>query len=214
MSPTIKWPPPKAKAKNMITQVRKGEISSQSPHAKQLASRQLQNVPGWGDGIETVIVSGSGVETRANWKPAFVGRANSSTLVSGVRSLEEFNPYQARGSYQVATILFANGSANLRSRDKRILRQVAQQHKKSGGTLRIVGHASSRTNNLEPVRRKVVNFGISAARADAVVKEILRLGAIPSKIFVGAVSDAMPKYKEYMPSGEAGNRRAEIFIDF
>ena len=83
-----------------------------------------------------------------------------------------------------------------------------------GGTLRIVGHASSRTGNLEPVRRKVVNFEISVARADVVVRELVRLGAKPGNIFAGAVSDAMPKYKEYMPSGEAGNRRTAVLIDF
>jgi hypothetical protein len=33
-------------------------------------------------------------------------------------------------------------------------------------------------------------------------------------MYVGAVSDADPRYYEFMPTGEAGNRRAEIFIDF
>jgi len=33
-------------------------------------------------------------------------------------------------------------------------------------------------------------------------------------MYVGAVADNEPVYYEVMPSGEAGNRRAEIYIDY
>ena len=158
------------------------------------------------------MVSGNGVETISAGSAATGVQGTSS--VFGVRSLDEFNPSIVRGSYQVATILFRNGSSKLRRIDKRILKKVAAQHKSVGGTLRIVGHASSRTRNLDPVKHKVVNFAISAARADAVVKELVRLGAKPSNLFVGAVADNQPKFRETMPSGEAGNRRTDIYIDF
>lgn len=161
---------------------------------------------------QTVLVSGNGVET-ISAGPIAEGVPGTSSI-SGVRSLDEFNPVAVRGSYQVATILFRNGSSKLRGQDKRILKKVAAQHKSVGGTLRIVGHASSRTRNLDPVKHKVVNFAISAARADAVVKELVRLGAKPSDLFVGAVADNQPKFRETMPSGEAGNRRTDIYIDF
>ena len=161
---------------------------------------------------QTVVVSGNGVET-INVGPAAAADPGISTI-SGVRSLGEFNPGVVRGSYQVATIVFRNGSSKLRGPDKRILKKVAARHKSAGGTLRIIGHASSRTRNLDPVKHKVVNFAISAARADAVVRELVRLGAKPSNLFVGAVSDNQPKFRETMPSGEAGNRRTDIYIDF
>ena len=45
------------------------------------------------------------------------------------------------------------------------------------------------------------------------VRELVRLGAKPSNLFVGAVSDSQPKFRETMPSGEAGNRRTD-YIDF
>ena len=45
-------------------------------------------------------------------------------------------------------------------------------------------------------------------------RELVRLGMAPDTMYVGAVSDADPRYFEFMPTGEAGNRRAEIFIDF
>nr|MCS5599252.1 OmpA family protein [Rhodospirillales bacterium] len=130
------------------------------------------------------------------------------------RSFRGLQSVNDRQSYQVATILFDNGSAKLNISDRRVLRQVVAHHKQNGGTLRVVGHASSRTQNLDPARHQLVNFKISAARADAVLKQLVRYGTRASNLVVSSVSDTMPKYLESMPSGEAGNRRAEIFLDF
>jgi outer membrane protein OmpA-like peptidoglycan-associated protein len=91
---------------------------------------------------------------------------------------------------------------------------VVAHHKQNGGTLRVVGHASSRTRNLDPARHKLINFKVSAARADAVLNQLVRYGTRPSNLVVGSASDTLPKYLENMPSGEAGNRRAEIYLDF
>ncbi len=132
----------------------------------------------------------------------------------GVQSLSDFNPAAVRGSYQVATIQFDNGSSRLNARDRRIIRQVFAQQRQTGGTIRIVGHASRRTATENDVRHKEVKLRVSAARADAVARELIRIGARPGSLFVGAVSSRYPRYHEYLPSGEAGNRRAEIFIDF
>ena len=132
----------------------------------------------------------------------------------GVQSLSDFNPSAVRGSYQVATIQFDNGSSRLNARDRRIIRQVFAQQRQTGGTIRIVGHASRRTATEDEVRHKEVKLRVSAARADAVARELIRIGARPGSLFVGAVSSQYPRYHEYLPSGEAGNRRAEIFIDF
>ena len=188
-------------------------VPNRNPNPPKLALAENVRAPGEESVFpQTVVVSGNGVETMSV-EPAAPGVSGNST-VSGVRSLEEFDPGTLRGSYQVATILFKNGSSKLRGADKRILKKVAAQHKSMGGTLRIVGHASSRTRNLDPVKHKVVNFAISAARADAVVRELVRLGAKPSNLFVGAVSDNQPKFRETMPSGEPGNRRTDIYIDF
>ena len=181
----------------------------------------LRPMPFTADG-GTIVVSSAGVQrlplgrqlnapiTRASRAPA----ARSSAGTNGVRSLAEFSGIGQRGFYQVATILFRNGSAKLGARDRQILRQVARQHSQVGGTIRVVGHASHRTKTIDPVRHKFANLRVSTARAEAVAKELVRLGAKPSSLFVGAASDSQPRYQEHMPSGEAGNRRADIYIDF
>ena len=185
-----------------------------------LNSPQLAAIPGIGNDFDqsaTVVVLGSGVQTfggRAQARPvrsrANAGKAN----VPGVHSLNDFEANGLQGSYQVATILFDNGASKLKSRARRILRQVMAHHKQVGGTLRVVGHASRRTKTNDPIRHKMANFQVSTARAERVAKELVKMGVKANKLFVGSVSDSEPRYYEYMPSGEAGNRRTEIYIDF
>ena len=91
---------------------------------------------------------------------------------------------------------------------------MVAQYRKLGGRLRVIGHASRRTATNDPILHKMTNFQVSAARAERVAKELVKMGIRSDKLFVSSVSDREPRYYEYMPSGEAGNRRAEIFIDF
>jgi outer membrane protein OmpA-like peptidoglycan-associated protein len=64
-----------------------------------------------------------------------------------------------------------------------------------------------------PVERHLeVIFQKSQARANAVAQALIRAGVPASKVIVEAVGDSQPIYYESMPRGEAGNRRAEIFV--
>ena len=176
------------------------KVPSVNPNSPQLAA-----IPGFSNSsfqYETVVVSGNGVQT--------IGSRRGARSGSGARTLT----HGMQGSYQVATILFDNGSSTVKSRDRRVLRQVIAQHKQVGGTLRIIGHASRRTKTNDPIRHKMANFQVSTARAERVAKELVKMGVKANKLFVGSVSDSEPRYYEYMPSGEAGNRRTEIYIDF
>jgi outer membrane protein OmpA-like peptidoglycan-associated protein len=182
--------------------------------------------------LGTVVISGSGVHTvgatgtvvRPMVAAGAPGRGATSRLriprppspALAARRLPAAPAFSggANGSYQVATILFDNGSSRLKSNDRRILRQVAAQHRQTGGVIRIVGHASSRTRSMDVIRHKMVNFEVSAARAESVAKALAGMGAKPESLVIGAAADREPKYYEFMPSGEAGNRRAEIFIEY
>jgi len=130
------------------------------------------------------------------------------------QSLSGFNPAMFSGSFQVATIQFANGSAKLSANDVRILKEVVNIHRQQGGVIRVVGHASSRTQTMPIDKHLQVNSRMSISRADRVAQELLRLGMTGERLFVGGVSDTQPLYQEVMPSGEAGNRRTEIFVDY
>jgi outer membrane protein OmpA-like peptidoglycan-associated protein len=116
-------------------------------------------------------------------------------------------------SFKMATILFDNGSARLSPRDHKIVRSVVQLYRQKGGRVRVIGHASSRTRTMDPVRHKMVNFKLSTDRAQVVRDALVRAGLGRQDIGIQGVSDSQPLYYEVMPSGEAGNRRAEIYID-
>jgi outer membrane protein OmpA-like peptidoglycan-associated protein len=196
-------------------------IPRENPQAPQLAEVKPYVPPPGLDPIETVYIGGGGTTTvvgGAGATPtAFRSLPPPGTVareVPGVRPLSAFSG-APRGSQQLATIQFANGSAKLSERDRSILREVANQYRQRGAaSVRVIGHASSRTQAENLERHRVANAQVSAERAEAVARELVRMGVPAQAIYAGAVADANPKYHEFMPSGEAGNRRAEIFIDF
>jgi outer membrane protein OmpA-like peptidoglycan-associated protein len=80
------------------------------------------------------------------------------------------------------------------------------------GTIKVVGHASSRTGNMSVERHLEVIFQKSQARANTVAQALIRAGIPADKVIVEAVGDSQPIYYESMPRGEEGNRRAEIYL--
>ena len=167
------------------------------------------------EGFETIVVSSAGVDSRfgqikaptissspvSNNKPqTSLGSIGNNVSLGGSREIK------------VATIMFANSSSKISSRDRSILKNVLRLQKERGGKIRIIGHASSRTRDTDSVNHKMINFNVSAARAEAVARELVRMGLERTEMQIDALSDSSPVYFEVMPSGEAGNRRAEIFL--
>lgn len=117
-------------------------------------------------------------------------------------------------SVQVADIFFSHGSASLDGRDRGVLREVIALQKARGGRIRVVGHASHRTGTMDLATHKLANFSISVARANAVARELVQLGADRNVVLASARADQEPVYREVMPNGEAGNRRAEVYLEY
>ena len=113
------------------------------------------------------------------------------------------------------TIKFANGSYRLSKKARAAVRKAAKAYKARGkGIVRIVGHASHRTQDMNVAKHRLANFGVSLDRANAVARELMRHGIDANVVRVEAKSDADPVFYEYMPAGEAENRRVEIFLGF
>jgi len=167
-------------------------------------------------GMPTVVVTSGGVLAADIFVPAAqpVATVSSSGAAFGeIPAESRATTRLSDNAVKVATIMFPNGSSHLSARDRRILANIRKLHKERGGRLRVIGHASSRTRNTDPVRHKMVNFKVSVDRADAVARELMRMGIKRDLITVDAVSDTEPVYFEFMPSGEAGNRRTEIYLE-
>lgn len=107
-------------------------------------------------------------------------------------------------------VRFKSGSASLTSGARKQVRQIVGMYRQRGGAIRVEGHASSRTRNMDPVQHHLVNFNVSFNRANAVARELVRQGVPSEAVFVAAMSDSQPLYYEVMPAGEAGNQRVEI----
>ncbi len=182
------------------------------------------------DPYATIIVSANGIEmsgaaAAANTAPVPTGLAVTAPPLAQLTSTSPMPEPSLSTALQrpvmggvisgtkVATILFENGSAGLGGHDRRILREVVRLHQQRGGTVKVVGHASSRTRDMDPVRHKMVNYRLSANRASEIAAQLRGLGLDPAAVVVDARSDSMPLYYETMPSGEAGNRRAEIYFE-
>jgi len=122
-------------------------------------------------------------------------------------------PPPANGAGErVAVIYFGHGSTGLNGQDRQVLRQVARIQQQRGGRLRVVGHASHRTATMSPVQHRIVNLDVSMARAEQVADALASFGVPRENIQVEARADSEPVYFEYMPTGEAGNRRAEVYL--
>lgn len=113
--------------------------------------------------------------------------------------------------YLAETFYFDNGSATLQNANKKI-KNIVQAAKKQNAHVKVLGYASSRTRNTDPVSHKMANFKVSLERANAVARALKRAGLSQEMIIVEALSDAVPAYQEVMPEGERLNRRAEVYI--
>jgi len=113
-----------------------------------------------------------------------------------------------------AIIYFAGDGTSLPASARAQVRDAVAAFQASGGagSIKVVGHASSRTANMPVERHLEVIFQKSQARANAVAQALIRAGVPASKVQIEAVGDSQPVYYESMPKGEDGNRRAEIFI--
>ena len=120
----------------------------------------------------------------------------------------------AVGTQLVAVIYFGHGSARLDANDRGVLRDIVALHRQRGGAIRIVGHASAHTGVVGQIKHRMANFEISLKRANAVAARLVALGVAKDKVRAEARGDAQPVYHEFMPTGEASNRRTEIFLEY
>ena len=94
-----------------------------------------------------------------------------------------------------------------------MLSEVVALHRQRGGTIRVIGHASAHTGVTDQTKHRTANFEMSLKRANAVAAGLVALGAAKNEVRAEAKGDAQPIFHEFMPTGEAGNRRTEIFLE-
>ena len=119
----------------------------------------------------------------------------------------------AAGAQLVAVIYFGHSSSRLDSKDRAVLRDVVALRRQRGGTIRVLGHASALTGVTDQISHNLTNFEMSLKRANTVAAELIALGAARDQVRAEARGDKQPVYHEFMSTGQAGNRRVEIFLE-
>jgi outer membrane protein OmpA-like peptidoglycan-associated protein len=115
------------------------------------------------------------------------------------RALETYNAAKVAVSAQVGSIPFEANSSRMRVDDIALIRDVAQQQKKRGGTLRVVGFADA---------------PVSVERAEQVARVLLESGVRPERVYSGTVLPNDPAFRVARPESVSANRRVDIYIDY
>jgi len=153
----------------------------------------------------TAVISSEGLSTNSQVGGQAGGsEANAGGLAQG------WNPQR---SELAAIIYFNHGSDSLNTQDYQVLEGVSTLYRMRGGKVRVVGHSSARTKTASATDHRVANFDISVSRADAVAGALYEIGLPTEDVITEAKSDSQPVYHEFMPTGEAGNRRVEIYLE-
>lgn len=108
----------------------------------------------------------------------------------------------------LALIFFDSRSSNLSADDRSVLRQIAELQRTQGGIVHVIGHASMRSDSTDPEHEQL-NQDISEARAGIVAQQLVEYGVPQDAITTVAAGESQPLHSE---SGEAGNRRAEVYL--
>ena len=125
-----------------------------------------------------------------------------------VKKLELKNKIQ----FKIATINFNSGSSSLNRDGYKKIMKVLKLANEKDAIVKIVGHASTRTKDMDILKHKMVNFVISDKRAQAVASVFVKNKFPLDKLITEAVSDSKPLFHEVMPAGTNANQRTEIYL--
>ncbi len=107
---------------------------------------------------------------------------------------------------------FGSGSADLTDEAREIMARIALSAMTDGGQITVTGH----TDNVPLTGGPLVdNWGLAAARASSVVRELTETGAIdPSRLSAVSKGDSSPVADNATEDGRSANRRVEIVFEF
>lgn len=170
---------------------------------RRLAESAQQTVrPGMVDMPQPILASGRGGEDEPIH---LVPPSSRRAAKGGGKGMAAPQPEPTlAASFQMASVDFRSGSAELTAADRESIAEVARVYKQTGGVIRVVGHAPAPVfGGADAVQQMMGGLDSSMKRANAVARELSKRGVPGSKIMVGAD-----------PSVAAmGNSGAQVFLD-
>ena len=196
LTATVRAPPAPAPTQVAPTQVARTQVARTDP----VPAPVVQPPAAPSQSAQTAQTAGEPAKSRLP-----EAQKNSPAVVAALPA--------AAGGQLVAVIYFGQGSSQLDGKDRAVLRDVAALHRQRGGTIRVVGHASADTVATDPAGHDLADDEISLRRANSVAVGLIALGAARDRVRAEARGAKQPVDNAFTTTGEAGNRRAEIFLE-
>ena len=114
--------------------------------------------------------------------------------------------------FKIATINFRSGSSTINPKGHKKIKKVLKLALAKNAKIKIVGHASTRTKDMDIISHKLLNFKISDERAHSVAAVFIKNNFPLERLITEAVSDSKPLFHEVMPAGTYANQRTEIYL--
>jgi outer membrane protein OmpA-like peptidoglycan-associated protein len=125
-------------------------------------------------------------------------RVTAAHGAGGAHPLAALDQSKVAASFQVAQIVFGEGTSDLSAGEEAPLRAVADVYRDSKGTAKIgiIGHSNSIRLDVSAGANRDSNRTLAAERAAAVARELERLGVPAAKIYAGATGETAGDYAE------------------
>ena len=128
------------------------------------------------------------------------------TLTPGVRVTET-------GTIELGDVLFDLGSADVKPEGQKVIAQIADALKNGGELVQIDGHTDNvPVKKPETVRQWTDNAGLSAGRALAVMRILVKNGVGADRIIVRGFGETRPIASNTSSDGRSQNRRVELYL--
>ena len=116
------------------------------------------------------------------------------------------------GALKVAVIYFSRADATLDENARDVLTRVAEYANKAGGAVWLFGYASAKLELTGGGSAFKAQRDLSGVRVREVALALAKSGVPVDKLQLVARGAYDPAYLETQPTGEAGNRRVEIYF--
>lgn len=129
----------------------------------------------------------------------------------GARPLEAFDGSRSAASFEVATVRFGEGTAELSAGEMQHLKDVAALYREKGGQVRVLGRSASPRLEIDATANQQANRQLAGGRAAAIARELIKLGVPAHKIFAGAAPALL---QASAPVSATNGETTEIYIDY
>ncbi|CUX82094.1 MAG: chemotaxis protein MotB [Roseibaca calidilacus] len=169
--------------------------------------------------------AGQGTQPQEDAAPGDTGRSSEArAAIADARLRVALRQLQAQGLVDVerdenkvkvtvgAGGAFPSGSADLTAQARDIMARIAQASVGDGANVTVTGHTDSVPLSGGPFRD---NWGLAAARASSVVRELGANGTIePGRMLAASRGEADPVASNATAQGREANRRIEILFEY